>query len=131
MKRTIEMEIQGQIQFDFHTDQTTHRDSPHEAVPLPEPVGETRSTCRSTTRKGRPCPIEPRPNGYCHVHDPDGKAQINIRARAAGRAALAKPKPKPRPQPKQKKPRPPGPQPCYFICCLTDDTITNPQPHRP
>jgi hypothetical protein len=35
------------------------------AQPSPAP-----SRCRATTRKGEPCPINPRPSGLCHVHDP-------------------------------------------------------------
>lgn len=27
--------------------------------------------CRSTTREGKPCPIDARPSGLCHVHDPE------------------------------------------------------------
>ncbi|TWH15963.1 ribonuclease H family protein [Prauserella rugosa] len=26
--------------------------------------------CAATTKAGKPCPIDPRPSGWCHVHDP-------------------------------------------------------------
>ncbi|OJF13090.1 hypothetical protein EDD30_2314 [Couchioplanes caeruleus] len=32
--------------------------------------GEAR-LCRASTRKGHPCPINARPSGLCHVHDPE------------------------------------------------------------
>ncbi|WP_435589509.1 hypothetical protein [Micromonospora chalcea] len=35
-----------------------------------EQPGPAPSRCRATTRKGEACPINPRPSGLCHVHDP-------------------------------------------------------------
>lgn len=42
-------------------------DAPVAAAAPPPP---TAARCRATTRKGAPCPINPRPSGLCHVHDP-------------------------------------------------------------
>lgn len=47
--------------------------------PLPEPrrqaaprvtVTGDRAQCRARTKAGKPCPINARPSGLCHVHDP-------------------------------------------------------------
>lgn len=34
------------------------------------PAPPTAARCRASTRKGAPCPINPRPSGLCPVHDP-------------------------------------------------------------
>lgn len=31
--------------------------------------------CAATTKAGKPCPIDPRPSGLCHVHDPAVQCQ--------------------------------------------------------
>lgn len=40
------------------------------ATPLATPAEKQPTLCRETTKKGRPCIIDARPSGLCHVHDP-------------------------------------------------------------
>ncbi|MET7327977.1 hypothetical protein [Nonomuraea sp. NPDC005650] len=43
---------------------------PAPATEQPPQHAPTRLRCRATTKKGEPCPIDARPSGLCHVHDP-------------------------------------------------------------
>lgn len=40
------------------------------------------SRCPALTKRGRPCPIDPGPGGWCHIHDPGGKFQQQRRSHA-------------------------------------------------
>ncbi|GAB3686546.1 RNase H family protein [Saccharopolyspora tripterygii] len=42
----------------------------HSRAPMTKPGG-----CKATTKAGKPCPIDPRPSGLCHVHDPAVQCQ--------------------------------------------------------
>lgn len=45
--------------------------TPQDAQPtLPPAAPVPPACCAATTKKGLPCPIDPRPSGLCHVHDP-------------------------------------------------------------
>ncbi|WP_182545167.1 ribonuclease H family protein [Halosaccharopolyspora lacisalsi] len=39
------------------------------------PATSAAGRCGATTKAGKPCPIEPRPSGLCHVHDPTVQCQ--------------------------------------------------------
>lgn len=43
---------------------------PKSSMPPPSSQTADRPQCRATTKQGQPCPIDPRPSGLCHVHDP-------------------------------------------------------------
>jgi hypothetical protein len=52
-----------------------------------EQPGPAPARCRATTRKGQPCPINPRPSGLCHVHDP--AVQCGVRKKNGQRCGNA------------------------------------------
>lgn len=41
----------------------------------PQTTSGTQRRCAETTKRGTPCPIDPRPSGLCHVHDPAVQCQ--------------------------------------------------------
>ena len=44
-----------------------------------EEEAATQRSCAATTRKNRPCAVQPEPGKeLCHLHDPDGKYQRNL-----------------------------------------------------
>ena len=55
------------------------------------PLPYTGIDCPATTNNLKPCPIpgEANRNGYCHVHDPHGKASSNHKGKKASKKAKA------------------------------------------
>lgn len=43
--------------------------------------------CAATTKAGKPCPIDARPSGFCHVHDP--AVQCGVTTRKGKRCMVA------------------------------------------